>query len=162
MATPARTFHRLIYRSRQTAEVAADLDFVVGQIIRSSIRNNREENLTGMLVSFQGVFLQTLEGDADRVRRVYGRILNDGRHCEPAVISAGPAEKRLFAEWNMCARDLSPSDKAIIDVLDARGPFDPARLTPASALRLLTTVADIQRRTALTALIAAEPAARSA
>lgn len=154
MSKLTSSLQRLVYRSRQTAEVASDLDFTVKQIIQSSIRNNRIDSLTGLLVTVQGVFVQTLEGPSEAVMRTYQRISKDPRHAELVLISSSRAEKRLFGEWNMCARALAPSDKAILDVLDAKGPFDSSRLTADSALRLLCAVADIQRRTALSALTA--------
>ncbi len=154
MVAPAHTLHRLIYRSRQTPAVCDDLDFEVGQIIRSAIRRNRDDNLTGLLVCFQGLFVQVLEGPQDRLWAAYGRILKDTRHFEPTLIEAGAADRRLFGDWTMCARTLSPSDSVIIEVLDANGALDPVRLTAARVLDLLTTVAELQRRTALAALTA--------
>jgi hypothetical protein len=153
MAEPKRTLHRLFYRSRQTPAVAADLDFEVQQIIGAAIRRNRTVGLTGLLLTVHGNFIQALEGNVDAVRATYARISMDPRHHDLHIISQGPAEKRLFGEWNMCARSLAPSDKAILDVLDARDGFNPQALTPAGVQRLLTTVAAIQRRTALAALV---------
>ena len=43
----------------------------------------------------------------------------------------------------------SASDQAILQVLDSKGAFNPAALTPPSIERLLVTVAEIQRRNAL-------------
>jgi len=153
MAQTKRTLYRLFYRSRQTPAVVADLDFVVQQIIGAAIRRNREVGLTGLLLTVRGDFIQALEGNVDAVRATYARISMDPRHHDLHVISQGPAEQRLFGEWNMCARSLAPSDKAILDVLDAKGGFNPKGLTAASVQRLLTTVAAIQRRTAVAALV---------
>jgi len=146
------SLHRLIYHSRQSPEVVKDLDVEVRKIIQVSIANNRAADLTGLLATVQGSFVQVLEGSSKAVQTAYGRILNDPRHADAVVISAGPAERRLFSDWNMCARAIAPSDKAILDVIDTKGAFDPRQLRPESALRLLTTVANIQRRTALSAL----------
>ncbi len=144
---------RLIYVSAQSPRTVADLDFTVGEIIMSSIRRNRETGLTGLLLTYQGFFIQVLEGAETAVGHTYGRILNDPRHCETAVISAERVTARGFSDWNMCARSLSASDAAILDVLDVREALDPRKLTPRSAMRLLTTIADIQRRTSLAALV---------
>jgi len=152
MTGSSRSLHRIVYHSRQTPAVMADLDLQVRKIIQSSIHNNRIDDLTGLLITIQGCFLQVLEGPATAVRTAYGRILNDDRHTEVAIIHAGPAEQRLFADWNMCARAIAPSDQEILDVIDSRGAFEPGRLTAKGAIRLLTTVADIQRRTVVTAL----------
>ena len=151
MAQPARLF-RLFYRSRQTAAVAADLDFAVEQIIGTSIRRNRTVGLTGLLLVVQGNFIQALEGNIDAVRNTYSRISMDPRHHDLHIFSQGPAAQRLFGEWNMCASALAPSDKAILSVLDGKGEFNPKALTAVSVERLLTTVAAIQRRTTLAAL----------
>jgi hypothetical protein len=153
MSQSARSLYRLFYRSHQTPEVAADLDFVVGQIIGSAIRRNRAVGLTGLLLVVQGNFVQALEGNIDEVRATYARISIDPRHNDLHIISQGTVEQRLFGEWNMCANSLAPSDKAILTVLDGKGDFNPKALTAASVQRLLTTVADIQRRTALAALV---------
>lgn len=153
MARLAHPLFRLIYHSRQAPTVVADLDFNVRAIIHAAIRNNREFRLTGVLVTIQSHFLQALEGPEAAVRGAYNRIALDPRHSDIAIISSGLAETRLFGEWNMCARALAPTDKAILDVLDRKGVFNPAKLTPQSAATLLRTVADIQRRTALSALI---------
>ncbi len=149
----APSLYRLYYRSRQTPETAADLDFEVGRIIRSAIRRNRDVGLTGLLLVAKGHFIQALEGKVDAVRDTYARISMDVRHSDPHIISQGPAEKRLFGEWNMCASSLASSDRAILAVLDSKGDFNPKALTAASAQRLLTRVADIQRHTALAALV---------
>ena len=61
MAEAKRTLHRLFYRSRQTAAVAVDLDFVVQQIIGAAIRRNRTVGITGLLLTIQGNFIQALE-----------------------------------------------------------------------------------------------------
>lgn len=98
-----------------------------------------------------GWFVQALEGPAAAVMTTYQRILNDPRHTDSRVVSAGPADAREFGDWNMCARRFSPADDAILDTLTQKRIFDPTTLTDKSALRLLKTVRGIQDRTALTA-----------
>lgn len=143
-----RPVHRLVYWSRQTPAVALNLDTAVADILAASVANNAPAAISGLLLCVQGVFLQALEGPEDAVRTAYGRIGRDPRHHEVTLISAKRADQRLFADWSMCARSLTASDKAIVDLLDAKASFDPRRLTEPSALRLLETVAVIQRRTA--------------
>lgn len=152
MVRPAHKLYRLIYRSRQTPIVIADLDFNVRAIIQAATRNNREFRLTGLLVTVQGYFLQVLEGPEAAVRGAYNRISIDARHSNVAIISGETVEARLFREWNMCARALTPSDQAILDLIESKGVVDPAKLTPQIALGLLVAVADIQHRTARAAL----------
>ncbi len=147
----SRTLHRLIYASRNTIP-AIDLNEEIGAIIRASIRRNREVAIGGLLLVHQGHFLQVLEGPAEAVLTTYGRICDDPRHTDTKVLGAGPAAKRAFAEWNMCARRITPADDAILDTLSMRTAFEPNRLTAGSALRLLQAVRGIQDRTQLSAM----------
>lgn len=121
----------------------------VHELVKSSIRNNKDDGVTGILVAVQDVFVQALEGPVDSVRNTYARISLDHRHRDLKIVSQGPVQSRLFNDWNMCARTLSASDQAILQVLDSKGAFNPAALTPPSIERLLVTVAEIQRRNAL-------------
>lgn len=147
-----RSLHRLIYCSRQ--RLAANvLDEQVADIIRVSIRNNREVGVTGLLLVHQGWFLQALEGAAEAVMTTYRRITEDPRHDSPKVLSAGPASAREFGDWNMCARGMTPADDAILATLGAREAFAPESFSGRSALRLLKAVRGIQERTQLSAMI---------
>ncbi|WP_296600807.1 BLUF domain-containing protein [Phenylobacterium sp.] len=151
ISSSSRALHRLIYASR-VAIPAADVEHEVGAIIRASIRNNREHALTGLLLVHDGWFVQALEGPAQAVMERYGRIVDDPRHADAKVLAAGPAEAREFGDWNMCARDMSAADEAILDALALRAAFQPAGLSGPSALRLLRAVRGIQERTQLSGL----------
>lgn len=147
----SRTLHRLLYASRITIP-PIDLNEEVGQIIRTSIKNNREVAISGLLLVHEGWFLQALEGPAAAVLTTYGRICNDPRHTDSKVLGAGPAQTRAFADWNMCARRVTPADDAILDTLSLRGPFEPHGLGAGPAFRLLQAVRGIQARTQLQAM----------
>ncbi|MBI1197599.1 MAG: hypothetical protein GC203_07040 [Phenylobacterium sp.] len=148
----SRTLHRLIYASRQRI-APGDLDNALGEIIRASIARNREVGLTGLLLVHDGWFVQALEGAAEAVMTTYRRILDDPRHDDLKLLSAGPADAREFGDWNMCARRLSAADDAILDALAQREAFRPATLSGAGALRLLKAVRGIQHRTTLDAIV---------
>jgi hypothetical protein len=148
----SRTLHRLIYASRQSI-APGDLDHEVGEIVRASIARNREVGLTGLLLVHDGWFVQALEGAAEAVMTTYRRILDDARHTDEKVLSAGPAQARAFGDWNMCARRFSAADDAILDALAQRQAFHPAALSGAAALRLLKAVRDIQDRTTVATLL---------
>jgi hypothetical protein len=142
---------RLIYASRH--DIAdADLDEEVGAIVRASIRNNREVAITGLLLVHGGRFVQALEGPAAAVEQTYHRILADPRHRDSKILKAARAPVRMFADWNMCARRITPADDAILDTLSQRASFTPETLNGDAAERLLTTVRDIQARTQLASL----------
>lgn len=80
-----RTLHRLIYASRITI-APIDLNEEVGEIVRASIRRNREAAITGLLLAHAGCFVQALEGPAEAVLATYGRICEDPRHTGKSVV----------------------------------------------------------------------------
>jgi hypothetical protein len=146
----SKSLSQLIYWSRQ--QIAPEhLDRDIEAIIDVSVERNRTVDVTGLLLAHQGWFLQVLEGPATIVQTTYGRIINDHRHTGGQVIAAAPISERVFGEWNMCARRLSPKDDAILNVLDGRGSFEPTKLNAVNALRLLTAVREIRNRTVLAA-----------
>lgn len=142
----AAGLHRLIYASRQVLPPDADLQEAVGDIIRTSIRNNRELAITGLLLVHDGWFVQALEGPQGAVADTYRCIEGDPRHAETRVLSEGEASGREFGDWNMCARTLSDADEALLDELEQRRSFTPSRLDGRGALRLLKAVRGIQGR----------------
>src|SRR5690242_3503006 len=144
ISTP-RQLHRLIYVSRQRAEPPVTEE-QVDEIIRASIRRNREAAITGLLLVHDGWFLQVLEGPAQEVMTTYGRIDRDPRHHQCRVLAAGPAPAREFGDWNMCARRMSKADEAILDALSRRQALDLGAVDAPSALRLLKAVRGIQQR----------------
>ena len=142
--------HRLVYCSAFSPGFPSDVaeqDAAIGLIVRSSIRNNRAVAITGLLLAHQGWFTQALEGPAEAVMTTYSRILGDPRHMNVTMIGAGPAERRAFSDWNMCARRLSPTDDAILATLELKGAFDPRALGLGAAMKLLTAVKGVQART---------------
>jgi hypothetical protein len=144
----------MIYQSRLADAVLNDLDYEIQQILRTAVNNNRRDGLTGLLVCIQGQFIQTLEGPGEVIRTTYARIVRDVRHTDQRVLTAGPVSGRLFGDWDMCARGLSPHDQDIVETLEARGPAATQALNGATSLRLLVKVASAQRRMALAALTA--------
>lgn len=141
-----RSLHRLLYCSRQSLALDADPDAEIDAIITASVLNNALVQVTGLLLAHQGWFVQALEGPAQAVMTTYRRILNDPRHADSRVLSAGPADQREFGDWDMCARRISAADDAILTTLSQRQVFDPTTLSASAALRLLKTVAGIKQR----------------
>ncbi len=147
--TPSsRSLHRIVYCSRSRLAPEAFVE-QVESIIRVSIRNNRRDNVSGLLFCHDGWFLQALEGSSLAVQTALGRISADPRHEAVKVLGAGPADGRLFREWDMSARILSMVDDEVARTLARRGPFDPRQLGEASATRLLTTVRTVRADAAL-------------
>ena len=88
---------RLIYSSKP---VGFD-DNVVKAILDISRDNNAENFITGALIYRQDLYLQFLEGPADKVDKTYRKILNDKRHTDLHKLSERSSARRLFATWAM-------------------------------------------------------------
>ncbi len=132
-----RGLYRLIYASRATDP--AGLDQTLPVIVARSIQNNRIDDITGFLAAGEGRFLQVLEGPGQTVAEAFARIGRDPRHDEIVLIADGPAERRLFRDWNMGQRRLEAEDASALSEVGLEH-FTPAGLDEERALCLLTTL----------------------
>ncbi|MGB1214644.1 MAG: BLUF domain-containing protein [Pikeienuella sp.] len=98
---------RLIYTSAvkglQTPEM-------IGDILGAAGRHNHENGVTGILIAGGGCFFQVLEGEADVVEATFDRIRIDHRHGEALILWDEPVDARLFPDWAMRWRELTPDD----------------------------------------------------
>jgi hypothetical protein len=77
------------------------------EILRVSRERNALDQITGLLLYKDGMFMQLLEGPEDAVRATYGRIVRDERHRHPTVVIEGETAARDFADWSMAFHDLA-------------------------------------------------------
>ena len=129
---------RLIYASRAVDAVAASSE-QVRTILLKAIQHNRVAAITGVLVVGNGRFLQCLEGPAGEVETTFARIRQDSRHTDIVVIARGPAERRLFRDWNMAQHQVAATDQSLLAELGLDH-FTPEVLDEAQALRVVTTI----------------------
>lgn len=93
---------RLIYRS---ANIGPNLTLETVDILREARARNGALNVTGFLLSWQGGFLQVLEGEAKALSHVFDKIKQDRRHFDIQVLGEWADAPRQFANWSMgCAR----------------------------------------------------------
>ena len=143
-----KTLTRLVYASRVSPDIMPNLPAVVQEVLRVSRANNRPAGVTGMLLTYDGFFVQALEGEDAHVRATLKRVGGDPRHQDVRVLGSEFVGTRAFGRWAMCANALSAADDDILRVLASRGTFDPYSLSAGSALKLLRTIAGIQVRQA--------------
>jgi hypothetical protein len=97
----------LIYVSRAVAEMpASDLD----KILASSVRHNKPQGVTGLLLYSKGSYMQVLEGDDAAVSETFGRIERDPRHTDIFVLDRAPISERHFEHWHMGYKRLGEED----------------------------------------------------
>jgi hypothetical protein len=112
-------------------------------LLAQSHENNRQSNVSGMLLYKDGNFMQVLEGEEEVVRALYHKIGLDPRHRGLLTLLQGSLSARQFPEWSMGYRDLNAGDVLNMPgyseflntpLTDPRFASDPTR-----AQRLLTT-----------------------
>ena len=71
------------------------------EVLEISRRNNRINNVTGLLVAGKRRFLQAIEGPTDAVRATYAKIVADPRHYACVLLSEHFLNERHFGSWAM-------------------------------------------------------------
>jgi hypothetical protein len=100
--------YQLVYSSKATNKMM--LPHLIG-ILRKARINNNLSDVTGLLVFVDGMFLQVLEGEEDRVNNLMEIISEDSRHKDIKVIRGANVERRTFSNWEMAYT--SPSAKIL-------------------------------------------------
>lgn len=95
---------RLIYKSVAYDETLEN--DALAALQKTAAENNARFGITGLLVVSGDQFLQVLEGDADKVNRLYANIIADARHHDIELISYESVGERYFDTWAMRLVDL--------------------------------------------------------
>ncbi|WP_037320227.1 BLUF domain-containing protein [Salegentibacter sp. Hel_I_6] len=104
-------FKYLVYVSRQS-HVISDKD--LKELLSTSRRNNREITITGILIYFQGSFIQYIEGKEENVDFLYSKIAKDQRHQSVTELDSGFNAERAFSDWSMAFKKLQNDEAASI------------------------------------------------
>lgn len=97
-ALSVETIREVVYQSRAIDSFHPDQ---LAGLLEQCRRNNREANLTGLLLYHAGDFLQVLEGPPEEVERVFKIIRADPRHYRVNIILDRTQPRRSFSEWEM-------------------------------------------------------------
>lgn len=127
---------RLIYASFHKGTAAKTVDNIL-QVSRS---NNVRDRITGALVIDEQYFLQLLEGSRTCVAQCFMRIMQDDRHGDIRIISAGDIVQRQFMEWSMHMIETTQVKKAIMSQYTVDGVFDPTKMSQTAVERLCRTL----------------------
>jgi hypothetical protein len=134
-------FH-LIYTS-QARQAFSDTD--LKKLLMRARSNNGKINVTGMLISHGGVFLQAVEGDELSVRDVFKRIEKDARHTGIAVLRSQSSfgERRIFGDWWMGFANASSNAQVLKGFVDLGADQDLLTLNETEAMELLSSCSQI-------------------
>ena len=106
--TVENTLHRLLYVSRVADVFRQRFEADMARIVALSEVNNRRRDVTGVLVSHEGWFVQALEGRREVILELYNHIAADPRHEAVQLVSLEPARERIFGAWGMCSGRAPP------------------------------------------------------
>ena len=105
----------LLYISQTTPLFSEDSDLI--RIVRSSMKNNKDLEVTGMLVKNGNFFIQLLEGKERAVMKVYNEIAHDRRHSNIKSLMTFQNATRIFPEWYMGLVDSKVHDVSIRELV---------------------------------------------
>ena len=89
---------RIMYMSTATRVIP---DSELEELLETSRKNNKEKNLTGLLIVKGRTFLQCLEGEKKDVEEVFNKILKDDRHTSIIDLIEEDISSRMFPTWDM-------------------------------------------------------------
>lgn len=89
---------QLVYESQSNREFS-ERDITV--LLDRSREKNRKEGITGILLYRHGVFTQVLEGEEERIWRLFEKISRDPRHRDVIVRLQQEIPERSFPNWSM-------------------------------------------------------------
>lgn len=94
----------LVYISAATKTMSED-DLIA--LLKQSRERNERQDVTGMLLFKDGLFLQVLEGDQKDVDQIYRSICLDIRNSGHYLIERKDIDERNFPDWRMGFENLS-------------------------------------------------------
>jgi hypothetical protein len=89
---------RLLYVSKEIAEPPSKFAELNLETFR---KNNQAKEITGVLCSGEGIFLQVLEGERSAVNKLYVDICKDQRHIDIELLHFEEVTERIFYAWSM-------------------------------------------------------------
>jgi hypothetical protein len=108
---PSGALHRIVYMSTAVGVLRAE---ELDRIYLRAKSSNAGAGITGLLLFYEGAFLQVIEGPTAGVMSLAERIRRDRRHSGLITLEAGPITERGFPEAAMhfvAARNLSVGEK---------------------------------------------------
>lgn len=97
----------IAYTSRQSY-ILSDDD--ISELLVTCRNNNSVKEITGMLLFFDGTFVQFIEGPEKEIDGLFNTISNDKRHRDIVLLVDGHEEKREFTEWSMAFKNVTASE----------------------------------------------------
>lgn len=79
-------------------------DEEIAKILAACKKNNKDQDITGVLLYSDTHFVQYLEGAYSNIISLYDHIKKDDRHKNAVMISSSAIKERSFPSWQMGAK----------------------------------------------------------
>lgn len=99
-ASEASPLFQFVYISRITS-AGLSCSSTLNDIAKVSIKNNKAENITGILCYGNGYFFQYVEGSEQALTNLKNNILMDNRHKDVQPLEFSVIAKRRFTGWSL-------------------------------------------------------------
>lgn len=90
--------YELVYSSIAKKEISEQ---EITDILYTARDFNSKNDITGCLVLHNNEFIQVLEGDKDKIKKLFENIEKDSRHYNVFLVNEGEKIERLFKNWSM-------------------------------------------------------------
>lgn len=97
-------FKYLSYVSQQTHSLT---DAALEIMLSKARLKNEASGITGMLICYEGLFIQFIEGEEEVIDELFKKIAADHRHNQILILDDGYSETRKFADWSMAFEKLN-------------------------------------------------------
>jgi hypothetical protein len=91
------------------------------EIVRTSIRNNSRDGITGCLALANGKFNQVLEGPGEKLNPLIQRIKADTRHQNVDILGEWHIKARLFTGWAMALPSATALSETSLRIMTENG-----------------------------------------
>lgn len=91
--------------------VSAMDDQELKDLLTKARQFNVSEQLSGVLIYSQGLFLQLLEGEEEKVNALFDKIKRDPRHKDILVFFENYTKHRIFGNWSMAYKATEDYDQ---------------------------------------------------
>lgn len=92
--------YQLVYISRITS-VGLSGSSTLNDIANYAIKNNSNDNITGILCYGNGYFFQCVEGSEQALTNLKNKLLADNRHKDMELLDFSNIEARRFSSWSL-------------------------------------------------------------
>jgi hypothetical protein len=92
------SLHSLVYASLAKENFT---DEKLEQLLQFARAKNEKQDITGMLLYRDGIFVQALEGEEKDIDTLFEKIKRDTRHKEIVLVTKQPIKQRSFPDWTM-------------------------------------------------------------